>query len=320
MCSRSPHSMSEWPMGALPPIVSMRVTGGTFTSPFGPGFRFRGRDADLEIVSVRQALMKLEQGAISVPVFVVRKGDGSEVQARLGHVLLYAAPLKPVTVGTLRIVDPETETIWRVSAGARGMFATQATPDPDRPGTTSWFHFLDSFNQDVTPYVHTAVASVAAGLIGFPVSSLKAPLDNRAQCITCKAFRRLRGTDQILGDAEAQYASRSTSVQRTEGPWAEDAFWCSARQEVPPDVARLVREHNALARRGYHDPVLPLDRAGEDCTSYLHQNTGRKKRNSLPPWDVPAAVVGSPVIRSTGGRTVITSLGAQWEVSASLPL
>lgn len=291
MCSRSPYHMAEWPMGALPPIISMKVVSAHIGIPSDgvPTKTLSWDIPDGERLSITRLV------GVS-PADVVKRF------------------IRPMTVGSLVTRDTLGEVSWRLSASRAGVFATQVNPVNPETGKREWYHFLDSMNQDVTPYVHAAVARLGARLLGVEVR--RPPVNPDAQCLTCKGFRRLPGPDQVLGDAGGRVPSVSTIRMRDEGPWQAEAYWCLVRRETPPDVVSLIERYNEVARHGYPDPVLPLHQAGGACEFYLPKNAGR--RGGIPLWEIPAGYADEPYMEQSDGMRTLRVRGAQWEVSLSL--
>lgn len=303
MCSRSPYHMAEWPMGALPPIVAMRVHNAEVIVKARPGTVLpSGRVTGSQTKSWPLA----GGGQLVIERAVLENGQPAPVLEAVR-----VSGRDRLDVARLVAQDKLGQVFWRVQVDREGrVFATQANPVNPETGKREWFHFADSLNQDVSPYVHAAVARLVARLLDIPVAA--PPPRPEARCLDCAAFRRLPGPDQVLGDAEGRVPSLSTIRRRDEGPWQAEAFWCSARQEVPPDVARLVERHNKLARRGYPDPVLPLDGAGEGCELFLPRGTGR--RGGIPAWEIPAGYADEPVVEEKEGARVLRVRGAQWAI------
>ena len=267
MCRRSP--LAECPIGALPPIIEMRVIGG-------------------EIVSAKVS-------------------QRMSWETENGKLVL--VPGKPLgRLGFVRTVDPLGETVWEVRESGGFVYATQRAAGKD------WVHFLDSLSQDVSPYVHAAVARLVAELAGIQVRRPK--ISDDACCVSCKAFRQLPGPDVELGDYTSWFPSLSTTSQREEGPWQAERYWCSAIQETPGDIVYLVNQCNELAKRGQVDPVLPLTRAGENCPLFLSKKTGR--HGGIPSWEIHAGYAAEPDIIHKNTTHTLRVRGAQWEVVLSL--
>ena len=303
MCSRSPWHMSEWPIGALPPIVAARVQSAEVIVRARRGAALpSGRVAGTQV----KAWPLVGGGQLVVERAVLENGRPAPVLE-----VVKASGRDRLDVARLVTQDKLGQVMWRVQVDREGrVFATQANPVNPDTGRREWFHFADSLGQDVSPYVHAAVARLVARLLDIPVAAPQ--VRPEARCLDCAAFRRLPGPDLEVGDAEGRVPSLSTIRKRDEGPWQAEAFWCSARQEVPPDVVRLVAQHNELARRGYPDPVLPLDAAGETCALFLPKGAGRK--GGIPAWEIPAGYADEPEVREEGGARVLRVRGAQWAI------
>lgn len=309
MCARSPHSMSEWPMGALPPVKVLRVTRLQLFAPFSPGFRFQGAESEVEVVG----LSSLRVGRHAVPRFVCRVGTRM-VAAHLGHLLRYVN--RNLRLAQLTLLarpfscqqrDPngfdDRPVHFRVDVKGGRLVASQAVESSGQ-----FNHFLDGLRWDVTPYVHAAVARLVGHLFGLTPAPLT---DDRSACSACAAFRTLRGADYELGDAVAQYPSRNTATQRLEGPWTHDQYLCACTWETPPDVFRLVDAANALARRGYPTPVLRLDQAGEGCPNFVPRDA--------KPWDTHAAAVDAPQeLTARDGKRVLSVSAPSWDIQLGL--
>lgn len=261
-------------MGALPPIMEMRVTGGELTSR----------------KTLRTRAWKTRGGELVLRPGLPRGG-----------------------LGWIRTMDPGGEARWEIREANGLVFATQRNPRRE-DGKREWIHFLDSLNMDVSPYVHAAVARLSAVLAGIDVREPE--VDDGASCLACKAFRVLPGPDVKLGDVESRVPSISTYLQKDEGPWQVEQYWCSALQDHPPDIKRMIPEYNRLARRGHPNPVLPLSRAGEDCPVFLSKKAGQL--GGKPAWEIPAGYAMEPVVERGGTTNTLRVRGAQWELVLQL--
>lgn len=215
------------------------------------------------------------------------------------------------TVGYITTVDHIGEIRWRIEAGPMGIYATQSV----MPGQ-EWSHFLDPLGRDVSPYVHAAVARVAAELLrldpGRPLGNSR--FSGVSQCVACHAFRILPQGDQVLGDAEGWVRTPSTGDLRDKGLWQAERYYCMARHETPEDIERLVTKANAEYTRGWSVPVLPLHYAGEECPYFLPKGAGR--RGGFPAWEVPGGQIPSDnvdIVDRDGVRTLRVRAGF-WQV------
>lgn len=262
-----------------------------------------GIEPPVTVMTVVSANLKVP-GASLVRRWPLEKG---------GELVLGVAPLvssQKVTVGYITTADHMGEITWRIDASSQGVYASQIARGQE------WSHFLDPLGRDVSPYVHAAVARVAAELLrlnpGRPLGETH--FYNTSTCPGCHAFRVLPSGDQVLGDAEAWVRTPSTGDLRERGLWQAEKYYCSVLGETPDDIVRLVERANEAYIRGLSTPVLPLHYAGEGCPYFLPQGTGRK--GGLPAWEVPAAQVPKDnidIIDRDGVRTLRVDAGF-WRV------